>query len=274
MKSTIEATGLRDAIAKGVNCMVPLAIRMTSERGEVPRPEYLTTAAVSLELSNFAKDYGPLELKIRCEEQTKVIWGKLRAHSLLHQRQASDRQSWVNKLQSMFRDASRRGNIDIALFHGSFEKPIAVIENKGLLHFTDAGELYASSRVELKKDLDRNVEFVREQGPAGGVEYSAFTFYMKDAGSVTRADADSFLAGKKTYFEDYVRGMALPPNLRVNVVVHSFDDNLYLSNEAALEPDESGAPACDLDPAWHLAYGIISIYREGESIVNTQALHD
>jgi hypothetical protein len=199
--------------------MVPLAIRMTSERGEVPRPEYLTTAAVSLELSNFAKDYGPLELKIRCEEQTKVIWGKLRAHGLLRQRLASDRQSWVSKLQSMFRDASRRGNIDIALFrHGSFEKPIAVIENKGLLQFTDAGELYAGSRVELKKDQDRNVEFVMEQGPAGGVEYSAFTFYMKDVDSVTRADADSFLAGKQTYFEDYVRGMALPSHLRVNVV--------------------------------------------------------
>jgi hypothetical protein len=180
---------------------------MTSERGEVPRPEYLTTAAVSLELSNFAKDYGPLELKIRCEEQTKVIWGKLRAHGLLRQRLASDRQSWVSKLQSMFRDASRRGNIDIA-----------VIENKGLLQFTDAGELYAGSRVELKKDQDRNVEFVMEQGPAGGVEYSAFTFYMKDVDSVTRADADSFLAGKQTYFEDYVRGMALPSHLRVNVV--------------------------------------------------------
>lgn len=273
MKKTIEATDLRDAIAKGVKSMVPLAIQLTSERGEAPRPEYLTTAAVSLELGAFAERFDSLELKIRCEEQTKVIWGKLRAHGLLGQRTATGRKSWLSKLVSMLRDASRKGNVDITLFRdGSFEKPILVVENKGLLHFMDNGELRAGSRSELKKDLDRNAEFVTEQGPAGGIEYSAFTFYLKDADSVTRADADNFLAAKRTYFEDYVRSIALPSHLRINVVVRSFDDNLYESKEAALEPGESGAPASDLDPAWHLAYGIISIYREGATIGDTRGL--
>gem|GEM_PF-2872054 len=249
-------------------------MRLTSERGEEPRPEYLTTAAVSLELCDFTETYWPLELKIRCEEQTKSIWGKERTYGLLRRVAPDLRKGWLGALKSMLRNASRNGNVDITLFrHGAFEKAVAVIENKGLLDFTDSGQLYAGSLKELKKDLDRNAEFVMQQGPAGGIEYSAFTFFLKDGGSVTRADADGFLAAKKTFFEDYVRGMDLEPHLRVNVLISSFDDGLYATEAAAAERDESGAPAVDMHPAWHLAYGVISIYREGVTIVDRKALH-
>lgn len=274
MTTTIEATDLRDAISRGIGRLQRLAMCLTSERGEVPRPEYLTTTAVSLELCEFTETYSPLELKIRCEEQTKSIWGKERAHGLLRRVAPDRRKNWFGALKSMLRNASRNGNVDITLFRNSaFEKAVAVIENKGLLHFTDSGQLYSSSRQELKKDLDRNAEFVARQGPTGGIEYSAFTFFLKDEGSVTCTDADGFLATKKTFFEDYVRDMGLDPHLRFNVLISSFDDYLYATEAAAAEPDESGAPAFDLHPAWHIAYGVISIYREGVTIVDRKSLY-
>jgi hypothetical protein len=63
------------------------------------------------------------------------------------------------------REAERKGNIDITLYRGTgFHHPFAIIENKGVLTFTQAGELYAGSASEVNKDLERNADFVKAHG--------------------------------------------------------------------------------------------------------------
>lgn len=154
-----------------------------------------------------------------------------------------------------------------------FESPFAVIENKGLLHFTSDGNLYAGSRTEIVKDLKRNAAFVRGMAVVGGVQYSAFTFYLRDKLSVTTHDGLAFRAQMRRYFQRLIGELALG-DLRAHVHIDSFDEDLYESADAAMAPEDSGAPANDMFPAWSLLYGVISIYREGDRVLDAQRLFE
>jgi len=274
----VEATDLRDAIAGGIQSLLRRTIQLTGERGEDPRPEYLTTAAICFSLCDFAEAHaGCRGMRIRSEEMTSDVWGKGLVRSLMRKssRKAKLRSKAKRRRGKRQRDSTRTGNVDITLFSGeSFEHPFAVIENKGLLHFTRDGSLYAGSRAEVVKDLSRNAEFVLRLGSAAGVQYSAFTFYVRDKTSVIRTDAEAFKQRTTTRLIETVQALNLDANLRSNVLLRTFDDNLYESEEAARAPDDLGAPAHDMDPAWHLLYGIISIYRVGDEVVDEQRLFE
>ena len=263
-----EASDLLDAIANGVKSVLPRTMELTGERGEDPRPEYLTTASVCFSLCDFARERGLQGLlRIRCEEKTSDVWGKGLVRWLLQKLQSGNKPG----KEADFRD----GNVDITLLSGrGFESPFAVIENKGLLHFTSEGHLYAGSRSEVVKDLKRNAAFVTGMAVAGGVQYSAFTFYLRDKLSVTKHDGRAFRAQMRRYFQRLVGELALGENLHANVHIEAFDEDLYESAEAALASEDSGAPANDMFPAWSLLYGVISIYREGDHVLDARRLFE
>jgi hypothetical protein len=263
-----EASDLLDAIATGIKSVLPRTMELTGERGEDPRPEYLTTASVCFSLCDFARDRGLQGvLRIRCEEKTSDVWGKGFVRWILDRLRSGMK---PGKLTD-FRD----GNVDITLLSGhGFESPFAVIENKGLLHFTAEGQLYAGSRSEVIKDLKRNAAFVSGMAAAGGVQYSAFTFYLRDRVSVTRQDGDAVKARMRRYFQGLLEELGLGVGLRTHVRIEDFDDDLYESPEDALAPEDSGAPASDMYPAWSLLYGVISIYRAGTVVLDVRKLYE
>jgi hypothetical protein len=272
-----EAKALRDAIGEGIKSRARLAMLLTGERREDPTPEYLTTASVCISLGDFVAELRATgQLKIHAEEMTKDVWARERAHSLLRQRNARKcKQVKMRAWRKRRVNSTRNGNVDITLMHGSsFEKPFAVIENKGVLSFRNDGELGAGSDAEVRKDLIRNREFFTAQGSTGGVEYTAFTFFLRDNESCLRDQGLAFCKAKKAYFEGYLQKLNLPSYLRTQVLVDTFDDDLYEDDSAAEKPDECGAPAIDMHPPWHLAYGIISMYRVGEVISDDLHLQD
>ena len=172
------------------------------------------------------------------------------------------------------RESARKGNVDISLFSGSaFELPFGVIENKGVLRFNKLGDLYVGSRAEVEKDLRRNAEFVLHSAATGGVEYSAFTFYLEDDSSALEDQAREYRAGMRDYFEKEVQALGLDASLRANVWIDTLDHDLYESDEKARETDEHGAPAIDMHPPWHLVFGVISIYRVGRNVTDEELLH-
>jgi len=272
----LEATDLRNEIATGMCSLVDRFVQMFGERGETLRPEYLTTASICFSLCDFAARHN-LHLKIRSEEKTSDVWAKGLVKSLISRRDRDLKQKKRLKHRKSLqqRNSSRNGNVDITLLTGqSFEHPFAVIENKGMLNFTNGGSLYAGSRAEVEKDLRRNAEFVLRLGSYGGVQYAAFTFYLRDSDSALTDQGMAFAKEKRCYFERLLQSLNLHPNLRTNVSVKTLDDDLYASEEEARHTDENGAPAIDMHPPWHLLYGIISIYREGDQVIDARRLLD
>lgn len=269
----IETVDLRKAIADGLIEAVHKQFYMLGEHGEEPRPEYLTTAAVAFTLADFAWHndlHG--EMKVRCEPMTGDVWRKGHIRTRL-----SDLDHWRQQPAPKVESDDRKGNVDISLYMGSsFEESFGVIENKGLLSFTKKGDLYGSSRSEVEKDLLRNIEFVLGSLGQGGVEYSAFTFFLKDDTSRLKEEGEDFCRRHRQFFESMVREIltSRDPNgiLRTNVTVDTADDGFYESSDAALAVDEDGAPAQDMHPPWHIAYGIVSVYRLGKFLTDKRSL--
>jgi hypothetical protein len=264
----LEAKELRDAVAYGVRSLLGRWVSLTDERNEDPHPEYLTTAAVAFSLGDFARKKGLAgKLRIRCEKKTNDLWllGSLK----VFMKQVSAAIRPVQKADF------RSGNVDITLFDGSgFEQPFSVIENKGLLKFGADGEIYTGHRNEVVKDLKRNAAFITGLGAVDGINYSAFTFYLRDNDSSFPEHADAYKAKKKAYFEKLVDGLGLDPSLKRNVLIDTWDHGLFSSKQEAEEPDEYGQPAIDSQGTWHLLYGVISLYKPGGVVLDTARLSD
>jgi hypothetical protein len=234
---------------------------MTDEIDEDIVPEYLTTAAVCYALADHIKGHGLRGLvTVRAEELTRLLWGKFQLPAFLGGKRKSDLKA----------NSDRPGNVDIsmAIKRSAFEQTFAVVETKGFLKFGENGDLYKHSRGEIKKDLLRNTEFI--VGHAGrGVEYSAFTFYLRDVQSVLKSDGDDYRRRMSAFFQNEAESIIGPqPGLSVVAEVGSLSENLFATNEAAMAPDENGAPAVEMQGHSHIAYGIISIFKPGEIVVN------
>lgn len=92
--------------------------------------------------------------------------------------------------------------------------------------------------------------------------------------SVTKSDGEAFRQTTASRLREMLKGLKLNPNLRTDVLVEGFDDDLYDNEDAARALDENGAPAQDIHPAWHLLYGVISIYRVGDEVRDEQRLFE
>lgn len=273
----IEARHLRNAIAKGIKSIVRHSTQLTGERGEDPRPEYLTTAAICFSLCEFADEQRQHHaIRIRAEEMTSTVWAKTRFRSLVNgrRRRPRARNRVKNKAPRRQKDSTRSGNVDITLLDGTnLEHPFAVVENKGLLKFTKADELASGSKAEFDKDIKRILEFVLRNGSDGGVQYGASTFYLRDTESVLHEHGKSFCQGKQNYLTKYTRSLGLHRDVHVNVLVDTLDHNLYETDAAAREREWDGGPeAVEMDPPWHLAFGVISVYRVGDHVADTLQL--
>lgn len=286
----IAAGTLRDTIMRGIKKAARNRFLMTGEQGEQIHPEYLTTSSVCFAfvehiLANDLLD----ELVVRAEEQTKVLWRKaklprriarsfkrkpkralvrVRSEHLAKHARTIRCERWRETTR---KDVSRRGNVDIAIFRKNGYEPLfAVIENKGFLSFTNDGLLYAESLKEVTKDLVRNAEFLATAGPLGGVEYTAFTFYLRDNESVLTGFADAFCRRMEVIFRSLATRIVNPtPHQLIDVHVETVDSNLFGSDKEARMPDENGIPAHEIEGTWHIACGIISIYTP--SLVITPA---
>lgn len=261
----IEVADLKATIISGLKKAWYNNFVMTGERNEDITPEYLTTAAVCYAFCNHIDKNGLNgQLVIRSEEMTSVLWAKALIRVFLK----------VGSKLGLKRDSDlREGNVDISISTkgNGFEQTFAVIENKGFLSFTQSGELYKGSRVELEKDLKRNAEFVAEASAHGGVEYSAFTFYLRDNQSVLKAEGKKFCQDKEKYFKSLTESTLNHSSLfSVDVEVKTLEDNLFVSAHAANHRDEHGCPAYMAEGTWHIAYGVISIYAPRKVVIQNK----
>jgi hypothetical protein len=267
-----EATDLFKAIQKGINDFSHHVIRR-DYRQALPEPEYLTTSSIAFSLAETGQQHPLNRYMVKCEDQTGEIWRSSLLYwffkrSKLAQAVRKRKARWAHRQ----RDVSKRGgNIDIALYD-NYDIPFAIIETKGLLKFTANDELYAGSRGEIDKDLLRNAEYILRTGRLRGIQYSAFTFYLTDPHSVLTSEGKAFRLKRQKYFQALVAKMNLHHDIRTHVHIGTFDDNLYESRETAMEPNHHDAPAHEWDPAWHTAYGIISLYRVGDNITDAMNL--
>jgi hypothetical protein len=267
-----EATDLFEAIRTGIEDFSGNPIR-EEHREEVPHPEYLTTSAIAFSLAAEGQSSPGNRFTVKCEDLTSKVWNLSLLTSLFKRKKTlraiKRRKARIKQRQ---RDSSeRKGNIDITLYN-AHELPFALIETKGKLTFTAENQLYAGSRKEFIKDLKRNAEYLTRTGGIWGIQYGAFTFYLKDATSVLKSEGASFQQKMTSYFEDLVKGMELHRSIRTHVHIATFDDGLYNTHQEAMEGDEHGAPAQEMYPAWHTLYGIISLYRVGDKISDNRQL--
>ncbi|WP_143100256.1 hypothetical protein [Variovorax sp. 770b2] len=278
----IKAMDLRDAVADGVSKVVSNVVLLEDERRSPPHPEYLTTATVGFFVREHFEMKG-VNLVIRFEVQTGTLWreGEIRAflsrqagrvrqnvlnlRSRIRNLAERGKRGWRKRLAQAnrdLRDADRVGNIDIAIYRqGPIPHPFAIVENKGVLRFTDAGAIYVGSRAELDKDIRRNAHYVLKHSEVGGVQFAAFTFYLEDKASVTDQDAVEYNARIHSYFVDHLKRLALDARITTNVLIRSWDSELALDDADACRLDAKG----ELDH-WHIAFGVISLYVTGVDI--------
>jgi hypothetical protein len=100
------------------------------------------------------------------------------------------------------------------------------------------------------------------------VQYSAFTFYLRDSSSGIQQQGKQFCADKKAFLERHLRTLNLPAGLKTDVLVKEWDADLFESTEQIQQLESEG----EIPEPWHLAYGIISICRVGEDISDEQQL--
>jgi hypothetical protein len=241
---------------------------------EVPHPEYLTTSSIAFALAKIGFDHQP-SFSVKCEELTRRVWNGSTFKWFMHtSRSLPSDPTKTAVLKNRQRDSNKRkGQIDITLSNAD-KHPFAIVETKGelIFQYDEALTLYKTSLGEMEKDLVRNAEYVLETGPKGGVQYSAFTFYLKDKSSVLEADAPAYIKQRKTFFTKFLTNLNLNSTIKTHVHIGTFSKELYQSREDALEPNHHGAPAQDMYPAWHIAYGIISFYVVGNNITDTNGL--
>jgi hypothetical protein len=284
----IEAKDLRDAIGNGVREVLSNLMQLTGERGQVPHPEYLSTTTVGLHLCRSLNGEG-LNLVVKFEEQTGALWraGEVRAFIT---KKASAAKEHIRKLRAevrnstrrdtlgwrkrrvdanrRLRDANRAGNIDISIFKaGSFEHPFAIVENKGLLIFGSDEHLYVASRGELDEDIKRNAHYVSKHSVTGGIQFAAFTFYLRDKASVTEDDSIAYLARMHKYFSAHLKTLNLDEKIKTDVLVATWDKDVVASRQHAQELDNTG----ELN-TWHIAYGVITLYVAGDDIGDESCL--
>jgi hypothetical protein len=256
----VDVVDLHNAIIDGLKKAWLNHFAMTDERDEDIRPEYLTTASVCYALLEFVDK---LKIKgrmvIRAEEQTRSLWGKICLPRFLH----------IGSRQGLKSESRRKGNVDIsfAAKRAGVEEPLGVVENKGFVLFTSSNILYASSMKELKKDIERNIEFV--SGSDGqGIEYSAFTFYLRDKKSILESHGRDYRDCKKAYFSCLCKEIvSCYGDLHFHVDIDILESNLFSSKKEAEAIDEHGCPACTAEGTWNILYGIISIYRFGNTLI-------
>lgn len=267
----IEVVDIHNTVVKGIKKAWLNHFIMTDERDEDIKPEYLTSASVCYAFSEFISTNSLNgRMTVRAEEQTGSLWRKILLPAFMR----------IGSKAGLKFDSSRKGNIDISLEvkgAGILEIPFGVIENKGFLSFTQKKELYVGSMNEVKKDLERNIEFVSGQN-SQGVEYSCFTFYLRDKESVLTRHGAEFCQSKRYYFEKICNDLLSNcTTLSFAVEIETLEEKLFNSDAEANEPDENGCPAYTAEGTWHIIYGAISIYRTGKTVTynksfNTEAL--
>jgi len=261
----IEVVDIHNAIVKGLRVAWLNHFLMTDERDEDIKPEYLTTAAVCYAFSDFISNNSMNGLMtVRAEEKTRSLWIKTLFPLFMR----------IGNRFGLRSDSERKGNVDISLARKGvnlLETPFGVIENKGFLLFTKDNELYAESMAEVKKDLKRNIEFVSYSNDEG-MEYSGFTFYLRDKNSVLESEGDNYIQCKKIYFEEVCQKLLSNcTGLNFEVEIDSLESNLFDSKTAAEEPDENGCPAYTAEGTWNILYGVISIYRTGNTVTHNKS---
>ena len=261
----IEATDLRDAIADGIKLRGYNALLMLGNRGEIPKPEYLTTAAICLSLGDKCRGQNIKlpQMIIRAEEQTSMIWKKKRFLAKKNSLPIVPESEFV-----------RNGRVDISLLRcDGLESTFGVIENKGLSTFTKDNQLTVNSRTEIDKDIKRNADFHNIFSADESIQYTAFTFYLEDTNSKLNTEGKKYCTQMHKYFEDYLTQLNLPSNFYKNVLIDTWDSHLYESEAHALRVDcTCGPSAYEEDPPWHIAFGVISLYRTGDCIVDQKNL--
>ena len=263
----IDVVDIHNTIIKGLKNAWLNHFLMTDERDEDVKPEYLTTASVCYSFSNYiSSNKLNGRMAIRAEEQTDLLWRKTLLPIFMR----------VGNRLGLKLDSSRKGNVDISLAAkgvGILETPFGVIENKGFLLFTQNNNIYVGSMKEVTKDLERNIEFVA--GSNGqGIEYSGFTFYLRDKNSVLHSEGDNYCQCKKLYFEDICKDLiSCYKGLNFNVEINSLESNLFNTKSEAEAPDEYGCPAHTAEGTWNIVYGIISIYRIGNTVTHNKSFN-
>jgi hypothetical protein len=267
-----EARDLFDGIQKGILDLKKQDMDFAHHQ-YVPKPEYLTTASIAFALNQVGLQHRPDGFNVRCEELTRRVWnGSLFSWLVKRSRAAQGDPQKRYRLRSRQRESGeRKGEIDITLLkEDGFA--FAIVETKGILRFTQTGELYSGSAGEVEDDLKRNAEYILKTGHRQGVQYSAFTFYAADPASVIEADAAPFRKKMEKHFQDFLTKLNLSPSIKTHVYIGTFDKFLYEDEGAARELTANGAPSQDMDQAWHTVYGIISLYLEGNNIIDTKGL--
>jgi len=252
----IDVDNLNRVVVAGLKSAWQRHFILTDQRDENIRPEYLTTAAICDAFSCFiVEEEFAGRLVVRSEEMTRRIESKSFLFEFFSRK--NGRRGRPDSL-------IRKGNVDISLAtrESGLESTFGVIENKGFLSFRQDGELYKGSRRELEKDLRRNAEFVGDSVGDSGIEYSAFTFYMRDSASVLKADSKKFCNAKKFYFESVAKELlGSSSHALLLVEVNTLDENLFCSDDEANEVSEDGSPSYVSAGTWHIAYGFVCIYR-------------
>ena len=296
---SMEAAWLHDSIVRGVRDLSSHTNWIRPGPAKAPHPEYLTTASIAFRLSDEACK-GGLELEVACEEQTKTVWnlGALSPwfrqarerfeYFLAHRRGTlSDEQKAAGPPAAAQRvhqpPDMRNGRVDLAVYQTSegFGQPIAVVENKGVLRFTETRELYKAAAAELAKDVTRNLKFVQENGVLGGTQLASFTFYVEDSESSTADEALRRCGKLREAIEQKVLSVAGSTQLHYVVEVGTWDSNLAKRAAPAASPPTRVKDLLDDDSAdqeppeeyWHVAYGVVTVYRTGAGLTDVARLH-
>ncbi len=250
----IDAVDIHQTIVTGLKNSWVNHFLMTDERNEDIKPEYLTTASVCYALTDFISNKSLSGIiTVRAEQQTGLLWRKKFLPVFMKFK------SWLGlKIES-----NRKGNVDISLAikkASMLDSPFGVIENRGFLIFTEDNELYKNSMNEVKKDLVRNIEFVRCVNDHG-IEYSGFTFYLRDKNSVLISQGDDFCRNKKLYFEKICKNlMPKTHTMNLEIEIGTLEANLFETDSEANALDENNCPIYLSEGTWHIIYGVISIF--------------
>jgi hypothetical protein len=263
-EAVIQATTLLLPIEGGLQEAARQQFRMTGQGGRSPHPEYITTVAVCNAIAEYAwRNDLAGRLQVRAEERTEMVY-----HSSFLATLLASRKPWKAMRLAARLESSRKGNVDITLLASvGVDTAFGVIETKGTLHFTQADVLTVNSRDEFSKDVLRNLEFLRAARWQGGVEFTAFTFFLRDDVSVLVTDGNAFCHRMMDYFASLTsQFLAHAAEFKFKVIVATADSSLHASDAEARATDELGMPAYEVSERWHIAYGIVAIWQEAKYI--------
>lgn len=207
------------------------------------KPEYLTTIMLGKHLSeSLATKFSPNKYMVRFEEQTKVVATK--AFPAI-------------PLPITAEDIKDRpGNVDITIYQQGQIQAITkcIIEVK---FFDKSDEL-------LKKDLDRNKEFMEYKviKKTNQIKFAALTFYLHDKNSKTKEDAISYIAGKKTHYQNITNNYCTN-KINTSLIIDTLVNRPSLSKVDINMTDEYGQPLIETEENHHIIYGVILMEKSG-----------